>query len=88
MTIDITGTGVISVSQTEFFEDARIDIVLPENTNLIYQFITEEGELLITEDAVGLVNEEGREVVYLIPMTLENYDGTTTTQYIQIIQAG
>jgi hypothetical protein len=88
ITLDITGTGVISVSQTEFFEDARIDIVLPENTNPIYQLITEDANILITEDASGLVNEEGREVIYTIPMTLENYDGTTTIQYIQITQAG
>lgn len=88
ITIDITGTGVTSISQTEFYEDARIEIEIPENTNLIYQLITEDGDNLITEDGSGLVNEEGQEVIYNIPMTLENYDGTTTTQYIQIIQAG
>lgn len=88
ITLDITGTGVISISQDEFFEDARITIVLPENTNLIYQLITEDGERLITEDAIGLVNEEGRELIYTIPMILENFNGTTETRYLQIIQAG
>ena len=88
LTLDITGTGVISISETEFFADARIDIVLPENTNLIYQITTEDEERIITEDGVGIVNEEGREIVYTIPMFLENFDGSTRTDNLQIIQAG
>lgn len=88
ITIDITGTGVISISDTELFEDKVVQITLPENTNLIYSLITEEGDNLITQDAAQLVNEEGRELVYNIPMTFENYDGTTYVQYLQIIQQG
>jgi len=87
-TIDITGTGVISISDTELFEDKRVDIVIPENTNLIYTLITEEGDYLIGERGEQLVNEEGRELVYTIPITYEYYDGTIETTYLQIIQQG
>jgi hypothetical protein len=86
ITIDITGTGVISISDTELFEDKVVQITLPENTNLIYTLITEGGDNLITQDAAQLVNEEGKELIYNIPMTFENYDGTTYVQYLQIIQ--
>jgi hypothetical protein len=87
-TIDITGTGVISISETELFEDTRIDIVIPENTNLIYTLITEEGNYLIGERGEQIVNEEGTELVYTIPITYEYYDGTIETTYLQIIQQG
>jgi len=87
-TIDITGTGIISISETELFEDTRLDIVIPENTNLIYTLITEEGDYLIGERGEQLVNEEGRELVYTIPITYEYFDGTIETTYLQIIQQG
>jgi len=86
--IDITGTGVISISESEIYVDTRLDIVLPENTNLIYTLITEEGNYLIGERGEQLVNEEGRELVYTIPITYEYYNGTIETTYLQIIQAG
>jgi hypothetical protein len=87
-TIDITGTGVISVSDTEIFEDRILEFILPENTNEIFILITEEAELLITEEAQQLVNEEGKELVYTIPITYEYNDGTSEIRYLQIIQAG
>jgi hypothetical protein len=87
-TIDITGTGVLSVSDTEIFQDKIIEFTLPENTNEIFILITEEAELLITEDIRQLVNEEGKELVYTIPITYEYNDGTSEIRYLQIIQAG
>ena len=87
-TIDITGTGVLSVSETEIFEDKILEFILPENTNEIYILITEEAELLTTEDFRQLVNEEGKELVYTIPITYEYNDGTSEIRYLQIIQAG
>jgi hypothetical protein len=85
--IDITGTGVISAIPSSFTEDTIVEIELPAYTTDVYNVVSEEEDIIISEDGTfTLINEEGEYKVFDIPLTFTFGNGDTETEILTIIQ--
>jgi len=87
VTIDITGTGVLSVSTTSITEDTNVDFEFPINPDLKYQIKSEDSSFyIVSESNDRITNEEYKTPLYSVPVTYEFMDGTTEIDYINIQQ--
>jgi hypothetical protein len=85
--IDITGTGVISAIPSSFTEDTIVEIELPAYTTDVYNVVSEEEDIIISEDGIDtVINEEGEYKVFDIPLTFTFGNGDTETEILTIIQ--
>jgi len=85
--IDITGTGVISAIPSSFTEDTIVEIELPAYTTDVYNVVSEEEDIIQSEDGIdSVINEEGEYKVFDIPLTFTFGNGDTETEIITIIQ--
>ena len=85
--IDITGTGVISAIPSSFTEDTIVEIELPAYTTDVYNVVSEEEDIIQSEDGIDtVINEEGEYKVFDIPLTFTFGNGDTETEILTIIQ--
>jgi hypothetical protein len=85
--IDITGTGILSVSQSILTEDTLIEFEVPPNTSQGDQFITEDGiDFIMLQDGVNNLSTDYSIQVFIVPIEYRFNDGSIEIDQIDFIQ--
>jgi hypothetical protein len=76
----------VTFSDSLIYDSEIITVTVPANPNPVYEFISEEGYALITDDSFNLISEQGDDELVTVDV-LETYTNGTTEGYtIEIIQ--
>jgi len=76
----------VTFSDSLIYHSEIITVTVPANPNPVYEFISEEGYALITDDSFNLISEQGDDELVTVDV-LETYTNGTTEGYtIEIIQ--
>jgi hypothetical protein len=86
--IDITGTGVISVTPNTFTTDTIVTFELPPFTGGLFNVVGEDATFISDESGEDtLINEDSSTDSFEIPVNYTFTDGSTDTEYILISRA-
>jgi hypothetical protein len=86
--IDITGTGVISVTPNTFTSDTTVTFELPPFTGGLFNVVGEDATFISDESGEDiLINEDSSTDSFEIPVNYTFTDGSTDTEYILISRA-
>lgn len=81
-----TVTSGVTFSTNNLSQDTNVDVYIPSNPSPLYEFITEEGYELITNDSFNIVSEQGTDRTVTIDVLETLNNGSTESYTIEILQ--
>jgi hypothetical protein len=81
-----TVTSGVTFSTNNLSQDTNVGIYIPSNPTPLYEFITDEGYELITNDSFNIVSEQGTDRTVTIDVLETLNNGSTESYTIEILQ--